>query len=219
LYRLKEERMRPLIPSLILQGTSNPSDNLGVGYYGAGLGNLGGGSVRSDWDVQVLWELKNLGFGNRGLIREKEGQQREALIELFRVQDLVAADVAQAHARVEAARTRFQRAELGLKSGLASYEGNIAGLSETTKVGDILVLVIRPQEAVAALEQLQQAYSNYYTAAADYNRAEFLLFHALGFAVGGLACGDLVGEHMPVDLSRPPQLAPVCAVPCANCGK
>jgi outer membrane protein TolC len=219
LVHLKQEQMRPLIPSVILQSSSNPSDTLGVGYYGAGLGSLGGPNIRSDWDVQVYWELKNLGFGNRGLIREKEGQQRQALIDLFRVQDLVAADVAQAHARVEASRTRFQRAELGLKSALASYQGNIAGLSETTKVGDLLVLVIRPQEAVAALEQLQQAYSNYYIAVADYNRAEFLLFHALGFAVDGLACGALVGEQIPVDLRRPHILPPVSAVPCANCPK
>src|SRR5262249_54192623 len=77
--------------------------------------------------------------------------------------------------------------------GLASYQGNLRGLSETVRAGDLLVLVNRPQEAVAALQQLQQAYINYYTTANDYNRAQFRLFRALGYPAQRLACGDSLG--------------------------
>jgi hypothetical protein len=82
----------------------------------------------------------------------------------------------------------------------------------------LLVLVNRPQEVVAALQQLQQAYINYYTSTNDYNRAQFRLFRALGYPAQGLACGDSLGPVIPLDPSRPPQMAPVHAPePCAGC--
>ena len=76
----------------------------------------------------------------------------------------------------------------------------------------------RPQEVVAALQQLQQAYINYYTSANDYNRAEFRLYHALGYPAQRLACGNQFGDPIPVDPSRPAPLPPVRAPqPCENC--
>jgi len=47
-------------------------------------------------------------------------------------------------------------------------------------VGDQLTLVFRPQEAVAAVAALDQAYRDYYAAVADQNRAQFQLYRALG---------------------------------------
>jgi hypothetical protein len=44
----------------------------------------------------------------------------------------------------------------------------------------VLILVIRPQEAVAAIQALGQAYADFYPAVADYDRAPFRLYHALG---------------------------------------
>jgi outer membrane protein TolC len=218
LVRLRQERMRPLIPSLVLQSNATPDEHLGAGVYGTGRSSLNHWSGRSDWDAQVVWQFKNLGFGNRGLVTQRRGEQRQALVELFRIQDLVAADVAQAHAQVEAAAVRVGRAEQGLKAAIASYEGNLKGLSETVRAGELLQLVNRPQEVVAALQQLQQAYINYYTSTNDYNRAQFRLFRALGYAAQSLACGDSLGPVIPVDPSRPPQMAPVdVPEPCDGC--
>jgi outer membrane protein TolC len=218
LVRLRQERMRPLIPSLVLQSNATPEQLLGGGVYGTGTSSLNHWSGRSDWDAAVVWEFNNLGFGNRGLVTQRRGEERQARVELFRIQDLVAAEVVQAHAQVEAAAVRVGRAEAALKTALASYEGNLKGLSETVRAGDLLVLINRPQEVVAALQQLQQAYVNYYTSTNDYNRAQFRLFRALGYPAQGLACGDALGEAIPVDASRPAQMAPVCAPePCRNC--
>src|SRR5262249_22856944 len=101
--RLKQERMRPLIPSLVLQGTSNPGDTLGAGLYEANAtGRDPTWTGRSDWDVQLVWILKNMGAGNRGLIRERQGEQRQAIVELFRTQDQVAAEITRADAQVKA---------------------------------------------------------------------------------------------------------------------
>ncbi len=218
LVRLRQERMRPLLPSLVLQSNATPSGLLGAGVYGTGSNGLSSWSGRSDWDAEVVWELKNLGFGNRGLIIQRRGEQRQALVELFRIQDLVAADVVQAHATLRAAAIRVRRSEAELKSALASYEGNLRGLSETVRVGPLLQLVNRPQEVVAALQQLEQAYIDYYTSTNDYNRAQFRLFHAVGYPARRVACGDALGDVMPVDPTRPPQMAPVHAPePCRDC--
>jgi outer membrane protein TolC len=218
LTRLRQERMRPLIPSLVLQSNATPDERLAAGVYGSGSSSLNHWSGRSDWDAQVVWQFKNLGFGNRGLVTQRRGEQRQALVELFRIQDLVASEVTQAHAQVEAAAVRVGKAEAGLKAAVASYEGNLKGLSETVRAGELLQLVNRPQEVVAALQQLQQAYINYYTSSNDYNRAQFRLFRALGYVAQSLACSDSLGPAMPVDSSRPPQMAPVHAPePCHDC--
>jgi outer membrane protein TolC len=218
LVRLRQERMRPLIPSLVLSSNATPDGFLGAGVYGTGRNSLNHWSGRSDWDAEVAWEFRNLGFGNRGLVTQRRGEQRQALVELFRIQDLVASEVVQAHAQVQAALVRVDKAEAGVKAALASYEGNLKGLSETVRAGELLQLVNRPQEVVAALQQLQQAYLNYYTSSNDYNRAQFGLYRALGYPAQGLACGDTLGAVIPVDPSRPPQMAPVHAPePCNNC--
>ena len=218
LIRLRQERMRPLIPSIVLESNATPEELLGGGVYGTGVHALDHWSGRSDWDAEVIWQFKNLGFGNRGLITQRQGEQRQALVELFRIQDQVAADVVQAHAQVRAAAVRVGKAEAEVKSALISYEGNLKGLSETVRAGDLLVLINRPQEVVAALQQLQQAYINYYTSANDYNRAQFQLFRALGYPAQGVACGNGIGPVMPVDSPRPPQMAPVHAPePCHDC--
>jgi outer membrane protein TolC len=218
LARLRQEKMRPLLPSLVLLPYAAPGGLLGGGVFATGTNNLSDWSARNDFSANVVWEFKNLGFGNRGLINQRQGEQRQALVELFRIQDLVAEEVAQAHAQVRAAAVRVGKAEVEVKSGLASYAGNLRGLSETVRSGQLLVLVNRPQEVEAALAQLQQAYINYYTSANDYNRAQFRLYRALGYPAQKLACGDSFGATVPVDPSRPPQMAPVHAPePCRNC--
>src|SRR5260370_20305495 len=101
--------MCSLIPSLVLQANAAPEERLGAGAFSTGVNSLNHWSGRSDWDAEVVWELRNLGFGNRGLVTQRRGEQRQALVELFRIQDFVAAEVAQAHAQVGAAAVRVGR--------------------------------------------------------------------------------------------------------------
>jgi outer membrane protein TolC len=221
LYRLRQERIRPLIPSLVLAGDAAPAAPGGYLADGAFLsGSHGTGNptgFRNDWSVQVLWELRNLGFGNHALVREREAQQQQSLIDLFKVQDMVAAEVVRAHAQVQSAQLRVQQAETGVKEAQVTFAGNLKGLEQTTRAGDILVLVTRPQEAVAALQQLARSYDNYFISVGDYNRAEFRLFRALGFAAEVLAWDRTTGSILPVDTTRPPQMAPVEPIFPWNC--
>jgi outer membrane protein TolC len=185
LARLRQERLRPLIPSVLIRGSSTPVvGTLAGGYFGGGqnssLNNFGS---RMDIDFQLLWEFQNLGLGNHARVKERQAENRAAIVELFRTEDRVAAEVVRAHAEAVSAAARVKEAEAGLKDAVESAVQNLQGLGETQPVpggGRLLILLIRPQEAVAAVQALAQAYTDYYGAVADYDRAQFRLYRALG---------------------------------------
>jgi len=179
---LGQEKVRPLVPSVLIRGWSTPvTGTLAVGVFGGGQnGHLDNIGYRGDIDLQLLWQLDNLGLGNRGRVHQREAENRLALIELFRIQDRVAAEVSTSYAQAQLAAKRVEIAERGVPLALDSAEKNLTGLGETRRTGDVFVLVVRPQEAVAAVQLLAQAYADYYGAVADANRAQFRLYRALG---------------------------------------
>ncbi len=181
LERLRQEKLRPLIPSVLLRGASTPvTGTLGGGLFGGGRNDdLSNFSARMDLDLQVLWKLDNLGFGNQALVRQRQAENRLAVLELFRTQDRVAAEVAQAHAQAQSAAARLGDAEAELRDAVDSADKNLQGLRQTG-TGAALTTLVRPQEVVAAIQALGQAYADYYAAMADYDRAQFRLYHALG---------------------------------------
>jgi outer membrane protein TolC len=190
LARLRQEKLRPLTPSIVLRGaTTNPAGNLGSGVFGGGhdgaAWNWGG---RNDLDLQIVLEFQNLGLGNKARVRERRSENQLAVLELFRTQDRVAAEVAQAHAQLSSAVGRLADAEAAVKDAVDLAEKNAAALGQTTEVRGTQVLIVRPQEVVAALQALAQAYADYYGAVGDYDRAQFRLYRALGHPAQSLAC-------------------------------
>jgi outer membrane protein TolC len=179
---LRQERLRPLIPSVLLRGASTPvTGTLGAGVFGGGVNSsINNFGLREDIDLQLLWQLDNLGFGNRARVQQRKAENRLALAELFRVQDRVAAEVAQAFAQAQLAAARVDVMERGVKLAEESVAKNLVGLSQTRRAGDLILLVVRPQEVVAAIQTLAQAYADYYGAVADANRAQFRLYRAMG---------------------------------------
>jgi outer membrane protein TolC len=182
LARLREEKLRPLVPSVVVRGNAtNPAGTLSTGVFGGGLDSrvdhLG---TRNSYDVQVLWELEGLGFGNRAAVREREAENRGAILELLRTQDRVAADVVQAHSQATRSAARVKLAADGLTEAAQTVKTHLDAINQTRRVGDTLVLIFRPQEAVAAVQALDQAYRDYFGAVADANRAQFRLYRALG---------------------------------------
>ncbi len=203
---LRQEKMRPLIPSVLLRGFSTPvTGTLGVGVFGGGAnGSIGSTGIREDFDLQFLWQLDNLGFGNMARIRGRESDLRAATLELFRTQDKIAADVAAAHAQARQAQRRVGLAETEAKLALESYQKNLQGLGQIVRAGELVQTIVRPQEVVAAVQDLAQAYANYYGAIADSNRAQFRLYRALG-QPAKLIGGD---SNHPEDGQPPPPLPP-----------
>jgi outer membrane protein TolC len=191
LVQVRQEKLRPLIPGIYLRGSSTPvTGTLGGGLFGGGpnsdLSNFG---ARMDLDLQVLWKVDNLGFGNESLVRQRQTHSQLARLELFRTMDRVAAEVAQAYAQAQSAAARLGDAEAEVRDAVESADKNLAGLRQTG-TGAALATLVRPQEVVAAIMALAQAYADYYAAVADYDRAQFRLYHALGNPAQALAGHD-----------------------------
>src|SRR5262249_37177573 len=108
LERLRQEKLRPLIPSVLLRGAStNPAGTLGFGGFGGGRNSVVGDfSARMDLDFQLLWELQGFGLANHARIQAQSAENRAAVLELFRIQDRVAAEVVTAYAQVQSAASR-----------------------------------------------------------------------------------------------------------------
>ncbi|HEY1603121.1 MAG TPA: TolC family protein [Pirellulales bacterium] len=208
--KIRQEKGRLLMPSLMLSGFQTPNELIQFGAQGIGYGrNMNLWSLRDDLSPQALWQYEGLGYGNMARIKEQRGEQSRALIEQFRIQDSVAGDITRAQARLQSATVRVVQADRSVREALITYEGNYEGLAQTTRFGNVLVQVYRPQEAVVALSNLLVSYNQYFGTVADYNRSQFELFHALGYPAKEVSVLRTPGDVAPVDTSRPGYLPPV----------
>ena len=108
---------RILLPSILLNGFQTPGEFLQAGIFGLGPNSsLNQWTGRDDVSVQFLWQLDALGIGNLARIKEQRGEQSRAIIELFKTQDMVAADVTRAQARLQSATARVSQADRSLRA-------------------------------------------------------------------------------------------------------
>jgi outer membrane protein TolC len=191
------------------------------GVFASGAHGDGNPTVaREDVSVGLVWELQNLGLGNRALVRERRAEQQQLLVELFRIQDQVAAEIARAHVQVQSATARVTTAERGLREAGLAYDGSLGELGKVDRKGDVGVQVRRAFEVIDALRSLSSAYDTYFLSVNDYNRAQFRLYRSLGCPAEILSCERASEPILPVDTTRPPQMAPVCAPdPCGRSDK
>jgi outer membrane protein TolC len=219
--RIRQERIRPLLPSLVLEGNPGavgPGNYFMGGIFASGAhGDANPTLAREDLSVGLVWGLDGLGLGNRALVRERRAEQHQALIELFRIQDQVAGDVARAWAQLESASSRIPLAENGLLEAQKAYAGSIEGLGKVVPLGDTKVILKRTLDVVDSIQSLARAYDDIFESVADYNTAQFRLYRAVGYPAWNLSCGSCLWEILPVDTRRPACLPPVCAPdPCSQ---
>jgi outer membrane protein TolC len=208
--RIRRERGRMLLPTVLLNGFQTPDELLQAGVFGIGTDSkLNQFTGRDDVSIQLMWELEALGIGNLARIKEQRGEQSKAIIDFFNIQDMVAADVTRAQADLQSAAARVDQADRSLRASIATFNGSFEGLQQTTRFGDVLVLVNRPQEVVFALQLMRSAFDAYFTTVAEYNRAQFDLFHALGYPAREITYVRPPGTVEPVDTTRPDYLPPV----------
>ncbi|HEY2158863.1 MAG TPA: TolC family protein [Isosphaeraceae bacterium] len=179
---LRREKNRPFLPNLIITSPATGTGLLAGGNFSAGPnGSMGSNGGRLDIEVAAVWQLQNGGLGNVGLIRQRRAEQNLASIEVTRTVYRVKSEVSQAVARLQTARVRVVETEEGVRQAIESADKNFIGLRETTRpAGELLRLIVRPQEVVQAIEALNTAYQQYAYAVNEYNVAQFELFRALG---------------------------------------
>jgi outer membrane protein TolC len=199
--RLRQERLRPLIPNLVVEGNPGPT-----GPGNAFMGGIFGSSLngapnpwesRDDVSIGLVWELQNLGFGNRALVRERRAERQQALVELTHIQDLVAADIARAVNQVASAHKRMTISLEGVHEAWLAYSGSESEIGKIMKVDDVSTQVRRVFEVIDALRTLANSYTSYFQAISDYNQAQFRLYRALGYAADALACGAFPAPVLP----------------------
>ncbi len=179
---LRREQKRPFLPNLVITSPSTTTGLLAAGNLSAGpnaqINTSGSGE---SIDLAAVWQLQNLGIGNIGRIREQRADRDLAAIEFTRTIFRVKADVAQAVARLQTARVRVVETAEGVRQAIESADKNFIGLRETARpAGELLRLIVRPQEVVQAIQALETAYEQYSAAVNEYNTAQFDLYRALG---------------------------------------
>ena len=208
--QIRREKGRMTLPSVLLTGFQTPYELLQAGVFGLGPNtSLNQWTGRFDLSPQVLWQYESAGIGNLARIKEARGVESLAIIEFYKMQDAVAADVTRAQARLQSASLRVEQADRALRTAIITFNGTFEGLRHTTRFGDLLVLVNRATEAVFALQLMKLAFDEYFTTVADYNRAQFDLFHALGYPAQEISYLKQAGAVQPVETARPSYLPPV----------
>jgi outer membrane protein TolC len=187
---LRQEKTRPLLPNLLVLTPSTTTGLIAAGNLSSGANNLmNSNGSRLDIEVAAVWQLQNGGVGNIGRIRQRRAEQEVASIELTRTVFRVKSEVSQAVARVQTARVRVVETEEGVRQAIESADKNFIGLRETTRpAGELLRLIVRPQEVVAAIQALEVAYEQYANAVNEYNVAQFEVYRALGQPAQWVTC-------------------------------
>ena len=169
LSRLRQARLRPFIPSLALRYS-------GGGFGGGVNGFFGDFNARGDADVNLFWDVQNLGFADRAIARQRAAQQRVANLELMKVQDRIASEVVRAEKERIAASRQMVEAGRALPEAVSSLELNLTNIGR----GAGLPGATRPIEVLQPIQALAQARADYLEAVLAYDRAQFRLCHALG---------------------------------------
>lgn len=166
----KREKYAPFVPSVLL-GFSSTS-------FGGGLGsnadNFGG---RYDIDAMMVWETRNLGFGEGAARRERSAQVQQATFAKLRIMDQVAQEVVEANIQVGIRKQQVEMAQSAIARARDSYGRNI------DRIRDGQGLPIEVLQAIQALEASERAYLR---AVADYNRSQLQLQWALGWPVNSM---------------------------------
>ncbi len=208
LVRIRQEKYRPLLPTVLFTGFGAPGGmTTQVGIFGLGSdSSMNHWSERNDFSVQLQWQFEGLGFGNLARIKTQRGRQSQEVAELYRIQDSVAGDVVRSASESPVGRrSGAPSSSVGPGGRSPRSRRTTKGCGQTTLFETVLVQVYRPQEAVEALEQLKAAYDAYFGTVADYNRAQFELYHALGYPAQDLSINQPPGTPSPVD-AEPPRI-------------
>lgn len=169
LVRLRQARLRPFVPSLALRTSA--------GGFGGGVnGFFGNFNGRNDVDVNLFWELQNLGFADRAIARQRGADQRVATLELMKLQDRIASEVVRAEKSRIAAGRQLAEASKAVPEAVASLDLNLKNMQR----GAGLPGATRPIEVLQPIQALAQARGDHLDAVLLFNKTQFRLYHALG---------------------------------------
>jgi outer membrane protein TolC len=168
LTRWREDRTRPLLPSLQLAFYRS--------QFGAGVPRLHDYSGRDDFFIQANWELRNGGLGDWFQARAARAEYNAANFHVAEVQAQIAAEVTAAAKITRGRQQALQHAEEAVNQAekmWARLAAGAFGVRGPARQYD-------PIEPLLAEQALRQARLQYLTEVIEYNRDQFRLFWAMG---------------------------------------
>lgn len=166
-FRVQQERIRPFLP-LVSVGFSGGLFGGGGTQVSSYFGQMNG---RTDIDVFAVWNIQNLGFGNRARVRTAQAVVGESLAGYDRMLNDVRREISEALADAQAAARRVKVAE---EAVLIAKEG-FRLESERIRLGQG-----RPIEVLDSFRQLKDSRQELLAAVTEYNTSQFRLFVAIG---------------------------------------
>lgn len=167
--RLKQERMRPFLPTLAM--------GLSYGDFGGNANaNWKDFALRTDIDVVAVWSLQNLGLGNRAVQKVSRAGLEMAYADLERTLNRINEEVAAAQALIITKRQELDMARRRVKTSQSAYEQDLA------RIRNIKGL---PLEVLASANQLLSARQDLIRAMVGYSQAQMRLYAALGNTPAG----------------------------------
>ncbi len=169
----RRQQVAPFVPSVLL--------GFSTGGFGGGVGNSTGDfDQRYDLDALAVWQVRNLGLGERYQRREASARVQQARFEKLRVMDQVAREVSEAHAQVVHRAQRIQALEQAIQHAENSYARNLSRIRDGQGL---------PLEVLQSVQALDAARRAYLAAVVDYNASQLRLQWALGWTVTGQSSG------------------------------
>ena len=204
LYELSLAKVLPFSPNVILGfsaggfgGGSNLVADAGTGPRFSGLDG------RSDLDVVVFWQFRNLGVGNIALARAADSRVKQTRLRELEMLNVVRAEVAEAKARVDARFLQIDAAEHAVRSSTEAFTEDLARIKGFQGV---------PLELVDSMRLLGRSRYEYLDAILDYNRAQFQLWVALGRPPANCLARPVPAELVPppvIDVPPGPRVLPI----------
>jgi outer membrane protein TolC len=190
--RLRAARADPFVPKVQLDYTG--------GVFGGGRNDdLSDFSSRGTVGASVNWELRNLGFGNRAEIRERESQLDQTSYRLREVEAQIGAEVSAAAKAADGRLRGMGHAQEAVRQAAELYRRLLEssfGMVGPGRQFDAL-------EPFLAIQALNQARVQYLTTVIEYNRAQFRLYTALGQPSICALPGASVPVEVPVNPAAP----------------
>jgi outer membrane protein TolC len=162
----RSAKVAPLIPSLRL--------SYAAGGFGGGINeHFGDFDGRGDAAATLVWNLENFGLGNRARVRERQSIHAQATLRGVSIENRVMAEIVASFRVAYAKRAELASAQREVAAARTSFQLNAERLRRAPEQG-------RPIELLQAVQALAQARQDYVRVVADYNRAQFRLYTALG---------------------------------------
>lgn len=167
--RVRRQERGPMFPKLTIANQT--------GTFGGGLNDdLQNFKARNALGVQLYWEVRNLGLGNRADAAERKAQLEQVQFQAIEMQARASAEIVEAAQLAAAKYESLELAERAVKEATELYRISKEG---TTNVVDAKNLfdALRPLQAIQILNQARQAYLS---AVLDFNRAQYRLYTQIG---------------------------------------